>query len=602
MPINILIVLEDGASFGPSNAGNVDDEYFTYSELVRTLQDDGDFTVTKAHRSNDPLYPKSTFVGHDLRFVPDYENFSLDPKWHDLSVYDEIWFFGNTTGDEKGEVDPKYALTPAEVNAVFGFMQSGGGVFATGDHWDMGVNLCGLIPRVRSMRRWFYGDPGNRMDTSTYDNEGVYLGPGKGLSAPSASGPYRHDTLQPDIHGEFPFDAQSDAIPQPLQLVYSYGGDHPQWRMPHPILCSAEGDIDTFPDHMHEGEVMEPLQEDWGNVISYNGGDVPEYPFANGTTVVNGVTVPLTRPQIIAFGKVLAGHATLVPEYEKKAHHGSTDATYVDEFGTVCVYDGVPEGVGRIVTDSTFHHFADINLTGDPVAHMEKLLGFLELTADLRLVDGPVLRKMRAYYRNIAYWLARPAAQADALHRTIAFVAAGRPFNETMPPGSHVPDIGLMTVGTDAVASLLRYQTTCRTLAVIGNYLSHREYNVRWPVFKDMPWLLPSPDPWAWRSRGGDPYRGVVAPVEVLQALLGGAVAELRGRGMDAVRRRRHPEALPELARHIEAGFQRGAQALAQHLERRATANVEAAAAVRGDRDDTVVRERVTVPTRSDCP
>ena len=38
-------------------------------------------------------------------------------------------------------------------------MENGGGFFATGDHANLGSPLCGLIPRVRSMRRWWTGAP-----------------------------------------------------------------------------------------------------------------------------------------------------------------------------------------------------------------------------------------------------------------------------------------------------------------------------------------------------------------------------------------------------------------------------------------------------------
>ncbi|MDB5026350.1 MAG: hypothetical protein JWO66_39, partial [Candidatus Eremiobacteraeota bacterium] len=570
-PIRVLIVLDSGATFGPTDTtNNPGDNYFAVSEVVRSLQDAAEpleFEVTKAHRGVDPLYPPGASVPPALlRFVADYNDYKLDA--HDLTVYDQIWFFGIAVVDVVAST-----LSPSEIDAVFAFMQGGGGVFATGDHWDMGAALCGSIPRVRSMRRWFYGDAANRYTDAFYNNEGVDLGPLKGLSAPSALGPWRHDTTQPDIHGNFPFDAQSDAIPQPLRLVYAYGGNNVfTWRTTHPILCSAEGDIDTFPDHMHEGEVMEPLERDWANMVTYSGGTVAEYPSAaQGTAVVDSVTVPVVRPQIIAYGSVIPDHLTISSE---AAHTGDpTYQTLADEFGTVCVYDGVPEGVGRIVTDATFHHFFDINLIGDPVASAEKLLGFQQLSGGT-LVDGPMMHKMRTFFRNIAAWLARPASQKDVLARALDLVAAGHPFNEIAPAEAAYSDDVVWELGAQAVASLRRLQTMCSTITGISIWLYVIEY--------ELPWPPPPPDPWWWRVLGGDPYAGVVNPAEVVQALLGGAVAELRSRSAKELRDPKNAQA--NLQAHIESGFRRGAKVLAKRLERRAKAYQSAAEAAEGGR------------------
>src|SRR6516164_3303339 len=50
--------------------------------------------------------------------------------------------------------------------------------------------------------------------------------------------------------------------------------------------------------------------------------------------------------------------------------------TLYQQFGVVCFYDGIPAGVGRVLTDSSFHHFVDINLTGDPLGRGGKTAGF----------------------------------------------------------------------------------------------------------------------------------------------------------------------------------------------------------------------------------
>ena len=54
------------------------------------------------------------------------------------------------------------------------------------------------------------------------------------------------------------FDDQSDDIPQPRLRYYTYAQSifSVGVFMPHPLLCGPAGAIVTFPDHMHEGEVV----------------------------------------------------------------------------------------------------------------------------------------------------------------------------------------------------------------------------------------------------------------------------------------------------------------------------------------------------------
>jgi hypothetical protein len=52
--------------------------------------------------------------------------------------------------------------------------------------------------------------------------------------------------------------------------------------------------------------------------------------------------------------------------YEPTRINSGDRATFY--FGTVGVYDGHQANVGRIAVDSTWHHFFDINLIGDPIA------------------------------------------------------------------------------------------------------------------------------------------------------------------------------------------------------------------------------------------
>ena len=95
-----------------------------------------------------------------------------------LDQYDEIWLFGF-------DGMPSY-LTAAEVTAVRGFMDRGGGVLVTGDHADLGAGLSSAIPRAGKLREW---------------NAAV---------APSQAGADRNSTLREGNDPGFVFNDQSD--------------------------------------------------------------------------------------------------------------------------------------------------------------------------------------------------------------------------------------------------------------------------------------------------------------------------------------------------------------------------------------------------------
>ncbi len=87
-------------------------------------------------------------------------------------MYDEIWLFGfeaSYTGmPGRGEF-----LAPAEIAAIHAHMQRGGGLFAAGDHGDLGRALCGGLSRVRGMRHW-RNFPSINESTSEVSMDGQY--------------------------------------------------------------------------------------------------------------------------------------------------------------------------------------------------------------------------------------------------------------------------------------------------------------------------------------------------------------------------------------------------------------------------------------------
>jgi hypothetical protein len=405
--IRILIVTDGTGfhvvSFGPqdtSRAHAVEGiDYFGLSEFLRTLSrgtPEFNFVVTKAHRDIDPGFGSPAFLQlseEDRRlFTPDYQGvgahtFHFDTV--DLDQFDEIWLFGVGVPD-----DIRHPMTPAELAALTGFMDRGGGVFATGDHENLGMPLCGSVPRVRSMRKWWMkDDPGRPADAPI---------------APSATGSDRIDTTRggrsdPPARGSVPmylFDDQSDDIPQTISPTLFPSIDPVAGitvLQPHPILSYKGGLIDVLPDHMHEGEVIHPwntgLTGSNDPALAFAGPGFVEYPRGPG-----GSHQPV--PQIIATGLVIP-HIVLRTE-----EHDVSD-TVVDgrrTVGLIGAYDGrkTAERVGRVVVDSTFHHFFDINLIGDPLAPSPKNRGFHASAA-----GEAALEKIKAYYVNVAVWLAR---------------------------------------------------------------------------------------------------------------------------------------------------------------------------------------------------
>jgi hypothetical protein len=247
--------------------------------------------------------------------------------------FDEIWFFGvhqiNKEGLDLrvgGGGGPESELTEEEVVALKKWMDAGGGVLVTGDHANerpldaidkdpnprcpdkfrkakflgLGRALGRCIPRAGLMRDW-EGPPTSREQDSN-DTQII------------TSGDF-------DDFGDQIF-FQRDPIPQQLILTtFDELGFPSVGGQPHPLFFYRPGHpILLFPDHLHEGEVT---------VSQGRQSDVwPTNPFK-----------PL--PQVVAFG---------------------TDKRSGKRIKIIAAYDGDGANVGRIVADSSWHHYFNINL------------------------------------------------------------------------------------------------------------------------------------------------------------------------------------------------------------------------------------------------
>nr|AQQ75261.1 hypothetical protein [uncultured bacterium] len=343
-----------------------------------------------------------------------------------IDAYDQIWFFADRPNKADGEEgvntdndirnDP-FALSDAELKVLAEWMDRGGGVFATGDHTVLGGAMCHRIPRVRSMRRWTNAQ-----------------------NPPARSSGRRHETLQPATDGQI---AEEDTILQPLELV-NQGGPFAGAQGPHPLFRTAFGVIDRFPDHMHEGEVVPDGDVELDAPLDIPGYQGAEYPQVSQVIAASagGALAPFQRPRprVVAYGRT----TNLFPP-ENIAFAGAPAAGnavstgafgFPKRFGIVGVYDGDAVGIGRVVVDSTWHHWLSVNIHNiAEQANPPAVLAFAPSAAEIE-VPSTAYRKMQAYYRNVALWLATPAQRRSMLLASVWGVVTNAPLDTFSPAES----------------------------------------------------------------------------------------------------------------------------------------------------------------------
>lgn len=349
--------------------------------------------LTLAHRS---VHPTATVtVGADTYTIQNNFNFATATPAVTLTNYDQIWIFGIGAG--------AFSLSNAEVGAVSEFMNGGGGVFATGDHAALGRALSGSLPRIRHMREW---------------RDAVSGGVPMGTEADAALAINRIDTVvNPGVNALYEFSDQSDDIPQRIYPNYKVtdtdGLAGTGWEATvHPLLMlpGAPGtrssanpsgasagftqDINVLPDHPHEsvcydvtstvtlggtynqsGQSFAEFQPSSANPAQRVAPGIVAYAVSGGRSVLNGAWKPPVRPRM--FGVVSAYDGRLAQ-----------------------AYPGKPQRPGRIVCDSTWHHYVNINLDGTGSGRTGLGTG-----SGAGFVPSPDLEKIHAYYRNIVGWL-----------------------------------------------------------------------------------------------------------------------------------------------------------------------------------------------------
>ena len=349
-----------------------------------------------------------------------------------LKLYDEIWFFGIHQLNNEPDA-PESELTEREVRALTDWMKidemkelKGGGVLMTGDHAE---------PRPK-------GTPGKNPLCPDSSNENL-LGLGRALGrcvpragllrrwegSPTSSPPKDRFNTQTPVTGHDPGggELQTDRFPMLLLLSrFDAAGNPSSTGTAHPLFFYPQGSfIQVFPDHVHEGAVVIPE--------SFNEKVWPKGKFV------------WPKPQVVARGL---------------DHQNATVGNIL------AAYDGDPASVGRIVADSTWHHYMNENLQnfrpGTPVGSYADQIG--------------------QFYGNLALWLAPFDKRRQMAHVMFAWLASRLSVREEsgMARGdANVPSAEqIARIGQAAYSALLRVASPCEVQELLSASLppEYREH------------------------------------------------------------------------------------------------------------------------------
>ncbi|MGA9994105.1 MAG: hypothetical protein WBP93_01770 [Pyrinomonadaceae bacterium] len=282
-----------------------------------------------------------------------------------LGRYDEVWFFGlHQVNREKFTLGilrggPQSELDAIEVAALKNWMKvsednskGGGGVLMTGDHAN---------------KRPPDALPNQNADCPDNSREEKFLGLGRALGrcVPRA-GRMRKWEGTPTAYPQDSFNTQTpvtgidinslqiQADPNPQQLLlqtFDVKGSPAPGGQAHPLFFyKGEAWIQVFPDHAHEGAIIMPT--------NLNDLDVwPRGKFMQPTPVLVARGVDKRNSQLL---------------------------------NLVSAYNGDNADVGRIVADSSWHHYLFVNL----------------FKFRLPVPVGSVGDQIGQFYGNLALWLA----------------------------------------------------------------------------------------------------------------------------------------------------------------------------------------------------
>lgn len=422
----ILVVTDGGLSFNPNSGFGITRflEAITVHSGVTTKP-----VLTLAYRGG-VHNPATVTIGPDTYTIINNYNFANNASGVKIDRYDQVWLFGINPG--------VFTINNNELAVLSLFMNQGGGVFATGDHASLGRQMSGGLPRIRHMREWANIPMGTEVPSTAVN---------------------RIDTVvDPGANNLYEFNDQSDDIPQRIYPNYKVtGATNTTWQATvHPLMMLPGApatrnnntgftkDLDCLPDHPHEsvcyatpagvltgtynlqGQNFEEYRPSAANAAVRIGAEIVAYAVSGGRSVFNGVWKPPVRPRM--FGVIAAYDGRLAAPYP-----------------------GLTTRPGRIVCESTWHHYVNINLDG--TGSGRTALGTYH--PDGSFVPGPHLLKIYAYYRNIVRWL-QPANRVTCqfLWDVTAIAFDEMVLEEVVTLGENPPWDELVAIGRTAALVL----------------------------------------------------------------------------------------------------------------------------------------------------
>jgi hypothetical protein len=231
-----------------------------------------------------------------------------------LLPFDELWLFGFYQIRVEQDFDKKFGgrdneLDQTEIDALEEWMNSGG-ILISGDHSEPPPNRPATDPieTFLCLGRAL----GHKVKRAGELRQ--WKGPFTNVSSSSFNTLVR-TAKDPETEDEL----QADSIPQSIILLpFEADGS------PHTIFRGTkETTIRILPDHKHEGQLILPDLRNWPPVST----PIPHKP----------------KPRFVAMG---------------------CDKRSCESHPVLTVYNGDEAGVGRIIADSSWHHYLNKNLEG----------------------------------------------------------------------------------------------------------------------------------------------------------------------------------------------------------------------------------------------
>lgn len=444
-----ILIYADSLSFGYGDQNGFNLSIFL-AAILRIGWPTAPVRLTLAHRHNPTSNPAWLRNAQPRVVLPVLNNFRFDSAAVPVTRenYDEIWLFGIAD-------NPGNGLSDDENIVIIDFMNSGGGVFATGDHSAIGYGIAGRLPRIRAMRNWSGAPTGTPMGGESQAgawSAAVNGDPTVATYRPGAND--RRDTIwDPGADFKYQFDDQSDGKAQRIFPNYQtvVGPTMGIWTsLPHPLLkyrslnssrsayfnrlgnllataWSTAGaynaDISFLPDHAHEGECFEVSsrggREEWFNYRPrnhmYNDFGLNFNEFGTSLTQPDAI-----QPAVVVAFSIAAGRAVATGSDDRPGFWKPPVNPRV--FGAISAYDGHAVGSylnqgpgsqwiepGRVVCDATWHHFINTNLNGEGTGREPGL--YTRHPSTGALTPTHEVNQILRYFQNILLWL-MPASHA----------------------------------------------------------------------------------------------------------------------------------------------------------------------------------------------